>query len=92
MRDNKELLELGNKLAAIRLANGMSKSAFAREAKVDVPHYLRIENGDCAPGFFFLKKIIKRYSIDANMLFSSNGTNGGVQSDERGDFNQGKKR
>jgi len=89
---NAELLELGNKLAAIRLANGMSKSAFAREAKVDVPHYLRIENGDCAPGFFFLKKIITRYKIDANMLFNINGTNGGATSDERGDTARGKKR
>jgi len=52
-----------DKLKEIREAFGMSRDVFAREAKIDVTCYTRVEEGAILPDYLFLRKIIHTYRI-----------------------------
>jgi transcriptional regulator with XRE-family HTH domain len=67
--DDKEKLSLVNKLKEIRETFGMSRNVFAREAKIDVTLYTRVEEGTILPDYLFLKQLIHTYRISPYFLF-----------------------
>ena len=67
--DVKEKNFFGNKLKIIRETLGMSRNVFAREAKIDVTHYTRIEEGAVLPDYLFLKQLVHTYKISPYFLF-----------------------
>ena len=67
-------LSLAEKLHTLREALGLSRTAFAKGAGVDVAHYSRIEDGITLPGFLTIKKITEKYRISPNILLGFDDT------------------
>ena len=47
----------------------MSRNVFAREAEIDVTHYMKVEEGETLPDYLFLKKLVHKYRISPYFLF-----------------------
>lgn len=67
--DTEEKVSFSNKLKEIRETLGMSTDVFAREAKIDITHYTRAEEGATLPDYLFLKKLIHTYRVNPYYLF-----------------------
>ena len=67
--EDEEKFSLVNKLKEIRETLGMSRNVFAREAKIDVTLYTRVEEGSVLPDYLFLKQLIHTYRISPYFLF-----------------------
>ncbi len=65
----KEKISFGNKLQEVRETFGITRDVFAREAKIDVTYYTRVEVGTILPDYLFLKKLIHTYRISPSYLF-----------------------
>ena len=65
----KEKISFGNKLQEVRETFGITRDVFAREAKIDVTYYTRVEEGTILPDYLFLKKVIHTYRISPHYLF-----------------------
>ncbi len=67
--DVKEKIFFREKLKGIRETFGMSRDVFARELKIDVGYYTRVEEGTILPDYLFLRKLIHAYRISPYYLF-----------------------
>ncbi len=67
--DAKEKTFFRDKLKEVRETFGISRDVFAREAKIDVTYYTRVEEGAILPDYLFLKKLIHTYRISPSYLF-----------------------
>lgn len=65
----KEKISFGNKLREVRETFGITRDVFAREAKIDVTYYTRVEEGTILPDYLFLKRLIHTYRIIPSYLF-----------------------
>ena len=55
--EDKENISFGNKLKEIREIFGMSRDVFARETKIDVTYYTRVEVGGTLTDYRLLKRL-----------------------------------
>jgi putative transcriptional regulator len=72
MRTSEEaaaLIELGNKIRAIRTAKGMNQTEFANSIGKDQPSVNRLENGKVNAGYLYLRQIAKGLEIELKDLF-----------------------
>ena len=67
--DAKEKALFRDKLKEIRETFGISRDVFARDAKIDVSYYTRVEEGEILPDYLFLKRLICTYRISPSYLF-----------------------
>lgn len=67
--EDKEKISFGNKLREVRETFGISRDVFAREAKIDVTYYTRVEEGAILPDYLFLKQLIHTFRISPYFLF-----------------------
>lgn len=59
---------LSMRLKTLRDALGLSKTAFAKNAGVDVAHYSRIEDGITLPGILTIANICDTFNISPSFL------------------------
>lgn len=72
MRTSEEtvaLVELGNKIRAIRTTKGMNQTEFANSIGKDQPSVNRLENGKVNAGYLYLPQIAKGLGVDLKDLF-----------------------
>ncbi len=72
MRTSEEtsaLVELGNKIRAIRTAKGMNQTEFANSIGKDQPSINRLENGNVNAGYLYLRQIAKGLGVEIKELF-----------------------
>lgn len=71
MRTSEEtaaLVELGNKIRAIRTAKGMNQTEFANSIGKDQPSVNRLENGKVNAGYLYLRQIARGLGVDLKEL------------------------
>ena len=66
---NKQLVELGKKIKALRKARKMSQETLAFDSNIDRSHISRIERGETNPTYLMIHSMAKAFGISVLEIF-----------------------